>query len=65
MKKYKNIEDYLKDNNLTREDLAIIVANSAVLLASECSRNFEGDPGLTETAMQPICYLNDIISKVQ
>ena len=65
MEKYKSIGEYLEESKMTREDLKSMIANAAVLLATDCARNFDGEPLLTERVVQPIYFLNDIIDKVE
>lgn len=65
MKQYKNIDEFLKGNDMTREDLKCIIAESALLLAMECAHNFDGEAKDTEKVSQPLFYLNLIIDEVK
>ena len=65
MKEYKNISEYLEKNQMTREDLKNSVARSAVLLATECAHNFDGEAEFTEDVAHSIFLLNEIIDKVE
>ena len=65
MKKFKNIDAYLKQYDLTREDMKTMIADAAILLASECSKNFDSDPKSTERVTHPIHFLNEILDLVE
>jgi len=64
MDKYNNVGEYLKDNDLTREDLKDLIARSALFLCTDCARNFGDSPEITEKVVEPIYFLNEIIDKV-
>lgn len=65
MEKYKSISEYLEANSMTREDLKYYISESALLLATECAHNFEGEAIETEKVAQSIYLLNDIIDHVE
>ena len=65
MEKFKNITEYLEESMMTKEDLKSMIADAAILLATDCVRNFDGEPMFTERVVQPIYFLNDIIDKVE
>ena len=65
MKKYKNIDAYLKQYDLTRDDMKSIIADAAILLAMECSKNFDEDAKSTEKVTQPLHFLKEILDLVE
>ena len=64
MEKYRSINEYLESINMTREDLKYIISESALLLATDCAHNFDGEARETEKVAQPIYFLNEIIDNV-
>ena len=65
MEKYCTISDYLEALNMTREDIREMIAKSAIHLSTNCERNFDGSPEITEEVAQPLYYLNELIEKVK
>jgi hypothetical protein len=65
MKKYKNIDEFLAAKDLTREDLISLIARSAIFLATDCAKNFEASPEITEKVVQPIMFFNEMLDVVE
>ena len=65
MKKFKNMEAYLKDNEMTREDMKEMILRTSLDLLGECAHNFSGDPQPSENASIPLITLNNILDKVE
>lgn len=65
MEKYKNIDEYLNANDLTRNDLKDMISYSAIHLATDCARNFSESPEITEKVADSIFFLNEILDKVE
>ena len=65
MKKYKNIDEFLAAKDLTREDLISLIARSAIYLSSDCAKNFEASPEITEKVVQPIMFFNEMLDVVE
>ena len=65
MGKYKNIDEYLNANDMTRNNLKDMIAYSAIHLATDCAHNFEESPEITEKVADAIYFLNDILDHVE
>lgn len=65
MKKYKNIDEFLAAKDLTREDMISLIARSAIYLSSDCAKNFEASPEITEKVVQPIMFFNEMLDVVE
>lgn len=65
MKKYKNIDEFLAAKDLTREELISLIARSAIYLSSDCAKNFEASPEITEKVVQPIMFFNEMLDVVE
>lgn len=65
MGKYKNIDEYLNANDMTRNNLKDMIAYSAIHLATDCAKNFSESPEITEKVADPIFFLNEILDKVE
>lgn len=64
-KKFENLEQYFASQVIDKQELKDLMLRSALLLATTCAHNFEGDATLTEEVAMPLFYLNDILDKVQ
>ena len=65
MKKYKNIDEYLQKMEITRDDLKDMIAYSSIHLATDCARNFDETPEITQQVIQPIYFFNEILDMVE
>ena len=64
-KKYSNIDEYLNQYGLTREEMKSMIARSAIHLATDCAKNFEASPEITEKVVQPIMFFNEMLDVVE
>ena len=62
---YKNIESYLQDVNMSREELKEIILDACFHLLDNCEANFDGLPNVTEEVTKPLYYLRDILDNVE
>lgn len=65
MKKYKNIDEFLADKDLTREELISLIARSALQLATDCAKNFCEAPEITEQVSLPLYFLKQMLDEVE
>ena len=64
-KKYDSITAYLEANNMSREDMNDLIARAAIYLATDCARNFDKSPGITEQVAQPLYFFREILQMVE
>ena len=64
-KKYSNIDEYLNKYGLTRGEMKSMIARSAIYLSSDCAKNFEASPEITEKVVQPIMFFNEMLDVVE
>ena len=62
--KYNTVADFLEALNMTREDIKEMIAKSTIHLSTNCEKNFDGSPEVTEEVAQPFYYLLEIIDNV-
>jgi len=65
MKKYDSVQEYIKGNGQTVENMKDTLLTTALDMLSECAHNFSGDAAATEKAALPLIWLNDILDTVK
>lgn len=65
MEKYGSITEYLKSENMTKEDLKNYILRASLYLGCECAHLFYDDAEKVEEIFLPLDLFNNIIDNVE
>lgn len=65
MEKYRNIEEYLTANGMSREELKESILCASLDLLTDVDNNFEGETDITKEVSLPLYLFNRILNEVE